>query len=91
MTENKASKTTRDVQEHSKKESTYKVTCGTFKARNEELQKAAEARKAGINVSLTIKNAEYRLIYAENMTKAAAEAAKKAIEEKKIKAEISEQ
>lgn len=91
MTENKAGKTQRDAQEHPKKEKTYKVTCGTFKAQNEALQKAVEARKAGINVSLTIKQAEYSLLYAENMTKEEAEMAKKAIEEKKIKAEISEQ
>lgn len=42
-------------------------------------------------MSLTIKQAEYSLLYAENMTKEEAEMAKKAIEEKKIKAEISEQ
>ena len=91
MAENKENKASAEVQEPLKTEKTYKVTCGTFKNRNEALQAAAEARKAGVNVSLVIKGAEYSLLYAENMAKAEAEAAKKAIEAKKIKAEVSEQ
>lgn len=90
MAENKASKAA-GTQEPSEKEKTYKVTCGTFKARNEALQRAAEARRAGVRVSLTICKTEYNLLYAEGMTKAEAEAAKKAIEAKKVKAEVSEQ
>ena len=66
-------------------------TCGTFKDRNEALQRAAEASRAGVHVSLTICKTEYSLLYAEGMTKAEAEAAKKAIEAKKVKAEVSEQ
>lgn len=91
MAENKASKAAGEAQEPPKKEKTYKITCGTFKARNEALQRAAEARRAGVNVSLVIKKAEYSLLYAEGMTKAEAETAKTAIEAKKIKAEVSEQ
>ncbi len=91
MAENKANKVAGEAQEPLKKEKTYKVTCGTFKARNEALQRAAEARRAGVNVSLAIKGKEYSLLYAEGMTKAEAEAAKKAIEAKKVKAEVSEQ
>jgi hypothetical protein len=91
MAENKESKTTGEAQELLKKEKSYKVTCGTFKARNEALQRAAEARRAGVNVLLAIRKTEYSLLYAEGMTKAEAEAAKKAIEAKKVKAEVSEQ
>jgi hypothetical protein len=55
------------------------------------LQRAAEASRVGVHVSLTICKTEYSLLYAEGMTKAEAEAAKKAIEAKKVKAEVSEQ
>lgn len=88
MAENKS---TEKAQKLTKKEQAYKVTCGTFKARNEALQRAAEARRAGVHVSLTICKTEYSLLYAGGMTKAEAEAAKKAIEAKKVKAEVSEQ
>ncbi len=91
MAENKANKAAGEAQEPFKKEKTYKVTCGTFKTRNEALQRAAEARRAGVHVSLTIHKTEYSLLYAEGMTRAEAEAAKKAIEAKKVKAEVSEQ
>lgn len=91
MAENKENKATGEAQEPLKKEKAYKVTCGTFKARNEALQRAAEARRAGVNVSLVIRKTEYILLYARGMTKAEAEAAKKAIEAKKVKAEVSEQ
>ena len=91
MAENKTSKASGEAQELTKKEKKYKVTCGTFKDRNEALQRAAEARRAGVHVSLTIRNTEYSLIYADGMTKAEAESAKKAIEAKKVDAEISEQ
>ena len=91
MAENKASKAAGEAQEPLKKEKTYKVTCGIFKARNEALQRAAEAKRAGVHVSLIICKTEYSLLYAEGMTKAEAEAAKKAIEAKKVNAEVSEQ
>lgn len=91
MAENKGNKAAGEAQEPPKKEKAYKVTCGTFKARNEALQRAAEARRAGVHVSLTICKTEYSLLYAEGMTKAEAEAAKKAIEAQKVKAEVSEQ
>ena len=91
MAENKENKAAGEAQEPLKRAKTYKVTCGTFKARNEALQSAAEARKAGVNVALSIGRAGYSLLYAEGMTKAAADAAKKAIEAKKVKAEVSEQ
>ena len=91
MAENKASRAAGEAQEPPKKEKAYKVTCGTFKARNEALQRAAEARRAGVHVSLTICKTEYSLLYAGGMTKAEAEAAKKAIEAEKVKAEVSEQ
>ena len=91
MAENKASKAAGEAQEPPKTEKAYKVTCGTFKARSEALQRAAEARRAGVHVSLTICKTEYSLLYAGGMTKAEAEAAKKAIEAKKVKAEVSEQ
>ena len=77
MAENKASKAAGEAQEPPKKEKTYKVTCGTFKARNEALQRAAEAKRAGVHVSLKICKTEYSLLYAEDMTKAEAEAAKR--------------
>ena len=91
MAENKASRAAGEAQEQPKKEKAYKVTCGTFKDRNEALQRAAEASRAGVHVSLTICKTEYSLLYAGGMTKAEAEAAKKAIEAKKVKAEVSEQ
>lgn len=91
MAENKANKAAGEAQEPLKKEKTYKVTCGTFKARNEALQKAAEARRAGVYVSLAINKTEYSLLCTEGMTKAEAEAAKKVIEAKKVNAEIAEQ
>lgn len=91
MAENKANKAAGEAQEQIKKEKTYKVTCGTFKVRNEALQRAAEARRAGVNVSLAIGKTKYSLLYAEGMTKTEAEAAKKAIEAKKVNAEVSEQ
>ena len=91
MAENKENKAAGEAQEPPKKAKTYKVTCGTYKARNEALQRAAEARRAGVHVSLAMKKTEYSLLYAEGMTKADAEAAKKAIEAKKVKAEVSEQ
>ena len=61
MAENKASKAAGEAQEPPKKEKTYKVTCGTFKARNEALQRAAEAKRAGVHVSLKICKTEYSL------------------------------
>lgn len=91
MAENKESRAADKAQEPSKKEKTYKVTCGTYKAQNEALRKAAEAKKKGINVALTISAEGYSLFYAEGMTKAAADAAKKEIEAAGLKAEISEQ
>lgn len=91
MAENKENKIAGEAQKLLKREMAYKVTCGTFKARDEALQKAAEARKAGVHVSLAICKTGYNLLYAEGMTKAEAEAAKKAIEAKKINAKIAEQ
>jgi len=91
MAENKENKAAGEAQKPLKKAKAYKVTCGTFKARNEAIQRAAEARRAGVHVSLAINKTEYSLLYAEGMTKAEAEAAKKAIEAKKVNAEVSEQ
>lgn len=91
MEENKENKAAGAAQELIKRDKIYKITCGTFKARDEALQKAAEARKAGVHVSLAICKTGYNLLYAEGMTKAEAEAAKKAIEAKKINAKIAEQ
>lgn len=87
----KENKVAGEAQEPLKKEEVYKITCGTFKTRNEALQKAAEARRAGVHVSLTICNNKYSLLYADSMTKAGAEAAKKAIEAKKVDVKVSEQ
>lgn len=91
MVENRVKGAAGEAQDPLKKEKTYKVICGTYKARSEALQRAAEARRAGVPVSLAIKKIEYSLLYAEDMTKEEAEAAKKAIEAKKVKAEVSEQ
>lgn len=91
MIKNKASKAAKEAQEPLEEEKVYKVTCGTFKARNEALQKAAEARRAGVSVSLIINKTEYSLLYAGGMGKAEAEEAKKAIEAKNVKAEVFEQ
>ncbi|MCM1224075.1 MAG: hypothetical protein NC548_57445 [Lachnospiraceae bacterium] len=91
MAENKENKAAGEVQESPKKAKGYKVTCGTFKARNEALQRAAEVRRAGVHVSLTISKTDYSLLYAEGMIKVDAEAVKKAIEAKKVKAEVFEQ
>lgn len=89
--ERQTDKAAGEAQKPLKKEKTYKVTCGTFKGRNEALQRAAEARRAGVHVSLTICKTEYNLLYAEGMTKAEADAAKKAIEAQKLNVEVSEQ
>lgn len=91
MKEKSESKVAEEALELPEREKTYKVTCGTLKARNEALQRAAEARRAGVPVSLTICKAKYSLLYADGMTKAEAEAAKKAIEAKKIDVKIAEQ
>ncbi len=91
MAENRTSRAAGEAQEPQKNEKAYKVTCGAFKSRNEALQGAAEARRAGVPVSLAICKAEYVLLYAECMTKTEAEAAKKEIEAQKIKAEVSGQ
>ena len=91
MAENKASKAAGEAQEPPKTEKAYKVTCGTFKARNEALQRAAEARRAGVHVSLTICKTEYSLLYAGGMTKAEAEAAKKAKKDAKQAAKAAAQ
>lgn len=91
MEENKKNKETGKEQEPQKKAKTYKVTCGTYKTRNEALQRAAEAKRAGVTVSLAIKKMEYSLLYAEGMTKTDAEEVKRAIEAKKVRAEVSEQ
>ncbi len=63
MAENKENKAAGEAQEPLKKAKGYKVTCGTFKARNEALQRAAEARRAGVHVSLAIRKTEYSLLY----------------------------
>ena len=69
----------------------HKVTCGAFKSRDEALQRAAEARRAGVKVSLVIGKPGYGLLYAEGMTEEEAEAARKSLEAKKVKAEVSGQ
>ncbi|MCI9419556.1 MAG: hypothetical protein HFG32_06040 [Eubacterium sp.] len=46
MAENKASKAAGEAQEPPKTEKAYKVTCGTFKARNEALQRGGEKGKS---------------------------------------------
>lgn len=91
MAEIKENKVAGEAQEPPKKEKVYKITCGTFKTRNEALQGAAEARRAGVHVSLTICNNKYSLLYADGMTKAEAEVVKKAIEAKKVNVQVSEQ
>ena len=55
MANNKAKKAAGEAQELPKEEKTYKITCGIFKSRNEALEKAAEARRAGVYVSIVIK------------------------------------
>lgn len=90
MAENKAKEAAGEAQEPLKTAKRYKVTCGAFKARNEALRNAATARKAGVHVSLVIGKTGYVLLYVEDISKAAAEAAKKEIEAKKVKAEVSE-
>lgn len=91
MAENKANRAAEAAQEPPKKAYGYKITCGTFQARNEALQRAAEARRAGVPVSLTIGKGGYTLVHAEGMSKEEADAEKREIEAKKVKAEISEQ
>ena len=56
----------------------------------EALQRAAEAKKSGIPVSLTICKKDYTLLYVDDMTKTDAEAVKKEIEAKKLKVDIVE-
>ena len=87
MSENKEKKATEPI----KKEKSYKVTSGAFKKRNEALQKAVDAKKAGISASLEIGKKGYSILYAKCMTKSEAEETKKAIEAKKFKAEVFEQ
>lgn len=83
------SKVRGEAQELLKKEKA-KVICGTFKARNEALQRAAELRRAGTPVSLAIKGTEYSLFYAKDMTKNKVETVNKVIEAKKKKVEVDE-
>ncbi len=90
MAKNKVNKAAGEAQEPLKEEKTYKITCGIFKSRNEALEKAAEARRAGVYVSIVIKETGYCLLCAEGILKAEAEEAKKKIEAKGIKAEVSE-
>ena len=91
MSENQGSKVARTVQEPPKMAQRYRVTCGMFKERDKAIQQVAEAKRSGINVALTIKDAKYTLLYSENMTKEEAEAAKRVIEARKIKADVSVQ
>lgn len=88
MAKNKA---VEEAQEPPKEKKTYKITCGTFKSRNEALERAAEARKAGIHVSIIIKKTGYCLFCVEGISKTEAEEIKKRIEGKRIKVEISEE
>ena len=47
--------------------------------------------RAGVNVSLAIGKSGYGLLYAEGMKKVEVEAARKALEAKKVKAKVSGQ
>jgi cell division protein FtsN len=86
-TENKA---TEKAQEQVKNTKRYKITCGGFKARNEALRKAAEAKKKEFAPAVIVEGGKYNLLYAEGTTKEAAENALKAIKAAGLDAEISE-
>ena len=87
MAENKEKKVMKEAQEPLKK---YKITCGTFRTQKEALQSAAEAKKSGIPVLLTICKKGYTLLYVDDITKTDAEALKKEIDAKKLKVDIVE-
>ena len=91
MENSKANKATEGAKEAAKEGKAYKVTCGTFKAQNEALQKAAEVKRAGINVMVTTGKAGYTLLHGSRMKKAEAEEAGRKIVNKGIRAEISEE
>ncbi|NBI73102.1 hypothetical protein D3Z50_19035 [Clostridiaceae bacterium] len=88
---NKTKKETEEAQGLSDTAQSYKVTCGTFKRREEALQAAAKTKKAGVCVSLVMENKGYSLLCASGMKRAEAETVKARIEAQKVKAEISEE
>ena len=88
---NKTKKELEAAQGASNTAQAYKVTCGTFKRREEALQAAAKTKKAGVCVSLVTGKEGYSLLCASGMERAEAEAVKARIEAKKVKAEISEE
>lgn len=83
-----AAKKTDGTQEACKTGQAYKVTCGTYKSREEALQRAVEVKKAGGSVTLAIANGGYTLTAAENLSQTEAENAKNALAKKKVEAQV---
>lgn len=66
----------------------YKVTSGNFKSKSEAAGKVREAKKKGFTPALIVEKGEYKLFYAEETTKAAADRVLKAVKAAGLTAEI---
>ena len=66
----------------------YKITSGNFKSKIEAAGKVREANKKGFTPALIIEKGEYKLLYAEETTRAAADRVLKAVKAAGLTAEI---
>lgn len=76
------------AQNNEKKVKGYKVTSGNFKSKIEAAGKVREANKKGFTPALIIEKGEYKLFYAEETTKAAADRVLKAVKAAGLTAEV---
>ena len=84
----KESKIAEMPQEPVKKAQVYKVTCGSFESKIEAAGKAREANNKGFSPALIVEKSKYKLLYAEETTKAAADRVLKAVKAAGLTAEI---
>lgn len=85
MAENKAA----EAQEQLKNEKVYKITSKGFESRKEAAGEAAEAKIKGFMPVIIIEGSTYKVLYAEETNKTAAEKILKAVKEKKLDAVIN--
>ena len=85
-----AENNTAEAKEPIKKAKAYKVTSKAFAKRREAAGEAAEAKTKGIMPVLIIEGNVYKVFYATEPTKAAAEKLLKAVKDAGLSAEIKE-
>lgn len=83
--ENKSAET---PQNEEKKVKGYKVTSGSFESKIEAAGKVREANNKGFSPALVVEKSKYKLLYAEETTKAAADRVLKAVKAAGLTAEI---